>query len=239
MAFQGAMPTLFATILVSVLAAGCATPATYTDRPGTVYDKDTSYVLEDQPDGFVLTVDYARYQFIPESGAVQTSCKSQLTSLAHELADKRGRKIQPVDEQRVKISMGRNGVTGITSCAANVRVFYADVAVPASTLPAPVAVPSIAAPSPQPTQAVPASPSIEKAPSTKPSIAAAVAAPKSLPGGQDAYQAGRVAQTAQCHSNPIPILIGKGPGNETYSVACSNGDTLAVRCEFGTCRALK
>lgn len=68
---------------------------------------------------------------------------------------------------------------------------------------------------------------------------AAVAASKGLQGGQDAFQASRVAQGAQCHTNPIPILIGKGPGNETYSVACSNGDTLAVRCEFGTCRALK
>ena len=112
-------------IAAAALVAGCATPVAYTDRPGTAYDKDTEYIVEDTPGGFVLTVNYSRYQFIPESTAVQTSCRSQLTSIAHELAEKRGRKIQPIDEQRIKISMGRNGFSGITSCSANVAARYA------------------------------------------------------------------------------------------------------------------
>lgn len=69
--------------------------------------------------------------------------------------------------------------------------------------------------------------------------AVAVVASKGLRGGQDAFQASRVAQGAQCHASPSPIMIGKGPGSETYSVTCANGDTLAIRCEFGNCRALK
>ena len=34
-------------------------------------------------------------------------------------------------------------------------------------------------------------------------------------------------------------LAAKGPGFETYSVACATGDTMMVRCEFGNCRALR
>ena len=87
---------------------------------------------------------------------------------------------------------------------------------------------------PQPT-AMP--PKVAVPPSPPPP--ATVVATKGLTGGQDGFQAARAAQGAQCHSNSLPIMIGKGPGSETYSVACPNGDTLAVRCEFGTCRVLK
>lgn len=90
-------------------------------------------------------------------------------------------------------------------------------------------------PAPPPAPAVP--PVSATVPPSPPIVAMIV--PKGLPGGQDAFQASRVAQGSQCHANPIPIMIGKGPGNETYSVTCANGDTLAIKCEFGTCRALK
>lgn len=42
-----------------------------------------------------------------------------------------------------------------------------------------------------------------------------------------------------CHDMPVANLISSGPGYENYSVACSNGDTIMYRCEFGNCRALK
>lgn len=38
--------------------------------------------------------------------------------LAWEVAEKKGRKIDPINEQRIRISMGRNGFSGITSCQA-------------------------------------------------------------------------------------------------------------------------
>ena len=37
----------------------------------------------------------------------------------------------------------------------------------------------------------------------------------------------------------MAALAAKGPGFETYSVPCSNGDALAIRCEFGNCRVLR
>lgn len=102
--------------------AGCASPVGYTNQPLTSYDKDTEYRTDDNADGFALTIYYSRYQFIPETSATAAACKQALTALAYDLAEKRGRKIKPVNEQRIKMSFGRNGVVGITSCSATAPV---------------------------------------------------------------------------------------------------------------------
>lgn len=107
----------FVTIFVFLLT-GCATPASYTAAPMSTYDRDTEYAIENRDDGFAITVYYSRCQFIPESSAVATACKFALTALAHEVAEKGGHQIEPIDEQRIRLSMGRNGFTGITSCSA-------------------------------------------------------------------------------------------------------------------------
>ena len=96
----------------------CATPVSHTNIPLSTYDKDTEYGIEQRPNGFAITVYYSRYQFIPESDAVATACKSQLTAIAWEHSDKAGKPIKQINEQRIRISMGRNGLTGITSCQA-------------------------------------------------------------------------------------------------------------------------
>lgn len=106
------------TLLLSVLLSACATPVSHTNTPLSTYDKDTEYGVEERADGFGITVYYSRYQFIPESDAVATACKSALTSIAWEVADKKGKQIDPINEQRIRISMGRNGLSGITSCQA-------------------------------------------------------------------------------------------------------------------------
>jgi hypothetical protein len=111
--------------LLILLSAGCATPVSHTNAPLSTYDKDTEYAVQKRDDGFSVTVYYSRYQFIPESGAVATACKSQLTAIAWEHSDNEGRRIEPVNEQRIRISMGRNGISGITSCQANVIVKWA------------------------------------------------------------------------------------------------------------------
>jgi hypothetical protein len=112
-------------LALSLLATACATPVSQTQTAMTTADKDTSYAVDERPDGFTLTVQYGRYQFIPESSAVATACKQALTATAFDVADKRGRKIQPVNEQRIRLSMGRNGLTGFTTCEASVPVFWA------------------------------------------------------------------------------------------------------------------
>ena len=105
-------------LLIAATLAGCATPVSHTNIPLSTYDKDTEYGIEQRSDGFGITVYYSRYQFIPESGAVATACKSQLTAIAFEHSDKLGKPIEPINEQRIRISMGRNGLSGITSCQA-------------------------------------------------------------------------------------------------------------------------
>lgn len=107
--------------LILILSA-CATPVNYTEAPMTQYDKNTRYVIENLENGFSITVAYSRYQFIPESSAVATACKSQLTAIAWEHSDSVGKEIEPINEQRIRISMGRNGLSGITSCEANASV---------------------------------------------------------------------------------------------------------------------
>ncbi|ANX03209.1 hypothetical protein PG2T_02730 [Immundisolibacter cernigliae] len=104
-------------LLISL--AGCATAAKQTNAPMSQYDNNTKHAIEPRPDGFLVSIYYSRYQFFPESDAVATACKQALTSIAHEHASKAGREIEQINEQAIRLSMGRNGLSGITSCSAS------------------------------------------------------------------------------------------------------------------------
>ena len=69
-------------VIIAVVLSACATPTKQTDAAMVVYDKDTEYAVTPRADGFSIAVNYSRYQFIPESGAVATACKSALTAIA-------------------------------------------------------------------------------------------------------------------------------------------------------------
>lgn len=94
----------------------------YSSRPMKEYDKNTRYSIEATPLGFDITILYSRYQFIPESDAVAFSCKQAVTSIAWDQAERESREIQVINEQRIRVSMGRNGLTGITTCSASAKV---------------------------------------------------------------------------------------------------------------------
>lgn len=57
--------------------------------------------------------------------------------------------------------------------------------------------------------------------------------------GQEVHTVQRLAQQLACHPSPTAKLVAKGPGFESYSVACTNGNVLMYRCEYGNCRALQ
>jgi hypothetical protein len=57
--------------------------------------------------------------------------------------------------------------------------------------------------------------------------------------GKDSYSAERLAKEQSCSLQPTARLLAKGAGFETYSVACTTGDVMMIRCEFGACRTLK
>ena len=109
-------------VMVSLLIGSCTTPMRQAGVQMVPYDRDTEYSITPRESDFAIAIYYSRYQFIPESNAVAVACKSALTSIAYEHAEKQGKKIQPINEQRIRISMGRNGLTGITSCSATAIV---------------------------------------------------------------------------------------------------------------------
>ncbi|MEJ8810960.1 hypothetical protein WKW77_07750 [Variovorax ureilyticus] len=53
--------------------------------------------------------------------------------------------------------------------------------------------------------------------------------------GLDTYVAEKFAKATNCSAAPRAVLEEKGPGFERYSVQCTGGQTLALRCEFGNC----
>ena len=61
----------------------------------------------------------------------------------------------------------------------------------------------------------------------------------SRPTGRDTYNAEKLAKSRACAPQPLASLSAKGPGFESYSVPCSNGRSIAIRCEFGNCKVLQ
>lgn len=84
-----------------------------------------------------------------------------------------------------------------------------------------------------------AAPSLTAAQSVAAPAAPGGAAAPSRVIGQESYQVERMPEVKACSGAPRADLIGKGPGFETYAVACANGDLLTVRCEMGACRVLR
>ncbi len=103
---------------------GCATPTKFTDKPMKKWDSDTEYAIEENAAGFVLTVEYSKHQFIPETDAVRKSCLEAITFIAKETADERKKELETIDPSRIRVSTGRNGLSGNTSCSATGRFFY-------------------------------------------------------------------------------------------------------------------
>jgi hypothetical protein len=110
---------IFAMLLIGFSAVGCATPARYTNSPQATYDKHVEYAIDTRDDGFSIRVSCLHSHPLPDNDAVADACKIALTTIAQEYAENNGKKIQPINEQRIEISMGQNGVNEITTCSAN------------------------------------------------------------------------------------------------------------------------
>lgn len=57
--------------------------------------------------------------------------------------------------------------------------------------------------------------------------------------GPNSFNVEALARQESCSATPVAYLAASGPGYDNYSVACTNGDTIMYRCEFGNCRALR
>jgi len=140
---------------------------------------------------------------------------------------------------------------------ANNRVSVFEFARVSPNSPAPIATPTMASarPAPAPVQPAvasslqPVGPARVVATAAAPTATAStmpaavtsapVPARRAVTGGQDGFGAEKLAKTRSCSAQPTATLVAKGPGFESYSVACSSGDALAIRCEFGNCRVLQ
>ncbi len=63
--------------------------------------------------------------------------------------------------------------------------------------------------------------------------------PRTEKGGVFELGAQKAALSENCPTNQPTKLTDSGPGFESYSVGCTNDETVAVRCDFGNCRVLK
>jgi hypothetical protein len=109
-------------MLLSIVS--CSTPAKYTDAEMKPYDDDTEYAVESFDKGYIVSITYGKFQFFPESAALSDACRTQLRSVVWDHSDHMGKEIKPINEQRIKLSVGRNELTGVTTCSAQIKVFY-------------------------------------------------------------------------------------------------------------------
>lgn len=74
---------------------------------------------------------------------------------------------------------------------------------------------------------------------TKSPASATAEPPATIARGQYEYVVEKIAKSESCPPQKIVSLTAKGPGFEAYTVSCPDGESLAVRCDFGNCRALR
>jgi outer membrane lipoprotein SlyB len=98
---------------------------------------------------------------------------------------------------------------------------------------------------PKPYVASPYGPVSPAAPARAPAVAYMPSPPvaQSQPSkgkiGPNSFNVEALARQESCSATPVAYLAAAGPGYDNYSVACTNGDTVMYRCEFGNCRALR
>lgn len=105
--------------LATALAlTACTTPADVSRPLTDGGDKNAKVQITDTATGFTVNVRYSRYQFMPETSALLVACRSITTARAYEEAKRRGREIEPINEQTIRVSTGRNIVNARTACRA-------------------------------------------------------------------------------------------------------------------------
>lgn len=105
-------------LCAALVLAACTTPADVSKPIDAGKGQDAKIKIIDTAAGFDVDVRYSRYQFIPETSALLVACRSIATARAYEEAKSRGREIEPINEQTIRVSTGRNGLLGLTSCRA-------------------------------------------------------------------------------------------------------------------------
>ncbi len=106
------------------LLAACTTPADVSKPLTAGGDKNAKFDVKHTATGFTVDLRYSRYQFIPEADALMAACRSIATTRAYEEAKRRGKEIQPINQQTLRVSTGRNIINARTSCRAFVEAVW-------------------------------------------------------------------------------------------------------------------
>ena len=113
------MKKLVAVLAVAAMLAGCAAKLEKIPKQEAhTHDKDTNFMIQEESDGFMLTVDYgkpAELRWLSPglglTGPGTRECKAKLISIARDLSDKAGRKIKPINEESITVSKTRSDAT--------------------------------------------------------------------------------------------------------------------------------
>ena len=109
------------TLVLCLALAACTHPADVSRPLTEVEDKNAHFTVNDTAAGFTVEVRYSRYQFVPEASALLVACRSLATARAYDEAKRRGKEIEPINEQTIRVSTGRNILNARTACRAFVE----------------------------------------------------------------------------------------------------------------------
>lgn len=99
-------------VALALTLGGCGPPGML------AYDRSTQYRVENASFGFTLTVTYSRSHFIPAPEAVEEACRNAFVTVAQDVAAKRGRRVQPIDEQQIATQLESNEHNKLSYCTA-------------------------------------------------------------------------------------------------------------------------
>lgn len=111
--------------ILSALMVGC-TAVDYSGGQMRKYDNATSYHVTDLPNGMKIAVRSDKYQFATNPLALKDEGLSALRFIAREQAAQRGRTIQPIRDEDIMYSTGRNVLLGTTTWSATAIVLFSD-----------------------------------------------------------------------------------------------------------------
>ena len=107
-----------ALLSTALLTAACSATPEYMHR----HDRNTWFAVTPGADSFGLAVRYARYWFVAEDAAVAFACAQATLRVTEAYARRQGRDIVPPVTQNVRLRVQRDGLSGVTTCSADVHV---------------------------------------------------------------------------------------------------------------------
>lgn len=112
-------------VFAGLTLAACTRPTEYRGEGMIKYRDRVTYKVTPAADGFRLLVNHWQYQFVPARGRSHEACRLYLMEIAGVEARRRGRAIQPVRREAIRVDSGRNILSGNTTCAASYDVKWA------------------------------------------------------------------------------------------------------------------